>query len=50
MLADGRDFMTDNPAIVIFPGLAIALAVLSFNLIGDGIRDLTDPRRRARGE
>lgn len=49
MLADGRDYMIDNPAIVIFPGLAIAIAVLSFNLIGDGIRDWVDPRRRPRG-
>jgi peptide/nickel transport system permease protein len=50
MLADGRDYMTENPSIVIFPGLAIAIAVLSFNLIGDGIRDWVDPRRRPRGE
>jgi peptide/nickel transport system permease protein len=49
MLADGRDFMTENASVVIFPGLAIALAVLSFNLIGDGIRDWVDPRRRPRG-
>lgn len=48
MLADGRDFMTENASVVIFPGLAIALAVLSFNLIGDGIRDWVDPRRRPR--
>jgi peptide/nickel transport system permease protein len=48
MLADGRDFMSLNPPVVIFPGLAIAIAVLSFNLIGDGVRDWTDPRRRAR--
>ena len=48
MLSDGRDFMGQNPPVVIFPGLAIALAVLSFNLIGDGIRDWADPRRRGR--
>ena len=48
MLSDGRDFMSQNPSVVIFPGLAIALAVLSFNLIGDGIRDWADPRRRGR--
>jgi len=48
MLSDGRDFMSQNPCVVIFPGLAIALAVLSFNLIGDGIRDWADPRRRGR--
>jgi len=48
MLADGRDFMSQNPPVVVFPGLAIAVAILSFNLIGDGIRDWADPRRRAR--
>ncbi len=48
MLAEGRDFMTQNPSVVIFPGLAIATAVLSFNLIGDGIRDWANPRRRGR--
>jgi peptide/nickel transport system permease protein len=48
MLSDGRDFMGQNPPVVVFPGLAIALAVLSFNLIGDGVRDWADPRRRSR--
>ena len=48
MLSDGRDFMSDNPPVVVFPGAAIALAVLSFNLIGDGVRDWADPRRRGR--
>jgi peptide/nickel transport system permease protein len=48
MLADGRDFMSQNPPVVVFPGLAIAIAVLSFNLIGDGIRDWADPRKRSR--
>lgn len=50
MLAEGRDYMANNPAIVIFPGLAIAFAVLGFNLIGDGIRDVTDPHRRSRDD
>jgi peptide/nickel transport system permease protein len=48
MLSDGRDFMSQQPCVVIFPGLAIALAVLSFNLIGDGVRDWSNPRRRGR--
>lgn len=48
MLSDGRDFMSDNPPVVIFPGAAISLAVLSFNLIGDGVRDWADTRRRGR--
>jgi peptide/nickel transport system permease protein len=48
MLSDGRDFMSQNPPVVVFPGLAIAIAVLSFNLIGDGVRDWADPRKRGR--
>lgn len=48
MLSDGRDFMGQNPPVVVFPGLGIALAVLGFNLIGDGVRDWADPRQRGR--
>lgn len=44
MLADGRDIMRDAPWVVIFPGLAIMLAVLSFNLTADGLRDVLDPK------
>jgi peptide/nickel transport system permease protein len=40
MLAEGRDFMREAPWVVIFPGLAIMLAVLSFNLLGDGLHEL----------
>jgi peptide/nickel transport system permease protein len=40
MLAEGRDFMREAPWVVTFPGLAIAIAVLGFNLLGDGLRDL----------
>ena len=32
------------PYLAVFPGMAIAIAVLGFNLLGDGLRDLTDPR------
>jgi peptide/nickel transport system permease protein len=39
MLADGRDFMREAPWVVTFPGLAIVLAVLGANLLGDGLRD-----------
>lgn len=46
ILASGRDYMTRAPWILIFPGLAICLTALSMNLIGDGLRDLTDSRRR----
>lgn len=44
MLASGRQYMRDHMYIVMFPGLAIVLAVLSLNLIGDGLRDALDPK------
>lgn len=46
MLADGRNYITRSPWILIFPGLAIIVTVLGFNIFGDGIRDLLDPRQR----
>jgi peptide/nickel transport system permease protein len=46
MLADSRRFMALAPWTAIFPGVAIALIVLGFNLLGDGLRDLLDPRLR----
>lgn len=46
MLAEGRDFMRDAPGVVTFPGLAIMLAVLGFNLLGDGLKDTLNARRR----
>ena len=39
-----RDHMESKPLIAVFPGLAIAYAVLAFNLFGDGLRDILDPR------
>jgi peptide/nickel transport system permease protein len=44
MLAGGRAYIRDYMYVVMFPGLAIVLAVLSLNLIGDGLRDALDPR------
>ena len=44
MLNDGRKFMESAPHTVIFPGVAISLTVLGFNLLGDGLRDVLDPR------
>lgn len=44
MLADGRMFLERAPWESVFPGLAIMLTVLSFNLVGDGLRDVFDPR------
>jgi len=43
MLADGRGFMLQAPWVVVFPGLAIMTAVLSFNMLADGLRDWLDP-------
>ena len=44
MLNEGRVYFLSDPHVVIIPGLAISLAVLGFNLLGDGIRDALDPR------
>ncbi len=44
MLYEGRDLIRTSPYLVIIPGIAIALAVLSLNLLGDGLRDALDPR------
>jgi ABC-type dipeptide/oligopeptide/nickel transport system permease subunit len=46
MISDGRDFLRTAPWISVFPGLAIGLVVLGFNLFGDGLRDAMDPRLR----
>jgi peptide/nickel transport system permease protein len=49
MLADSQTMISLAPHLAIFPGLAIVLVVLGLNLMGDGLRDLLDPRvRRAR--
>jgi len=45
----GRAFMEQAPWLAIFPGLAISLAVLGFNLFGDTLRDVWDPKLRGRG-
>ncbi len=46
MLADAQTYLTAAPHLALVPGIAIALTVLGFNLLGDGLRDLIDPRRR----
>src|SRR3954447_3628286 len=46
MLNDGRAHLFDAPHLVFFPAAAVMLAVLSFNFIGDGLRDYLDPRSR----
>ncbi len=47
MLSQGRAYVDVSPWLMVWPGLAIFIAVLGFNLLGDGIRDATDPRLRA---
>jgi ABC-type dipeptide/oligopeptide/nickel transport system permease subunit len=49
MLATGRDFMATSSWQVIAPGVAILVAVLAFTLIGDGLQDWLDPKRRVIG-
>lgn len=44
IIAEGRNYLQDAPWIALFPGLAIAASVLGLNLMGDGLRDVTDPR------
>ena len=44
MLSEAQTLMFQQPLLAVFPGLAIALAVLGLNLLGDGLRDLLDPR------
>jgi len=46
MLRDAQDFLFFSAYPAVFPGLAVALAVLGFNLLGDGLRDRLDPRLR----
>jgi peptide/nickel transport system permease protein len=44
MLSDAKDFLTTAPRLSVYPGLAIFFCSLSFNLLGDGLRDVLDPR------
>ncbi|OUP10919.1 nickel transporter permease [Collinsella sp. An2] len=48
MLGRGRNFIFSAPYTMIFPGLAITITVLAFNLLGDGLRDAVDPKARRR--
>jgi peptide/nickel transport system permease protein len=47
IIADGRDYVVDAPWITVFPGIVIALTVLALNLLGDGLRDVLDPRLKS---
>ncbi|MCH4209712.1 ABC transporter permease subunit [Bifidobacterium sp.] len=44
MLSDGRDYIATAPYVAFFPGLAIFLTILAFNVFGDGLRDALDPK------
>jgi ABC-type dipeptide/oligopeptide/nickel transport system permease subunit len=44
MLSDAKDYLTTAPRLALYPGLAIFFCSLSFNLLGDGLRDILDPR------
>jgi ABC-type dipeptide/oligopeptide/nickel transport system permease subunit len=46
MLSRSRSYFTQTPHLMVFPGLAIAMLILSFNLLGDGLRDYLDSKKR----
>ncbi|MEQ1924017.1 MAG: ABC transporter permease, partial [Pyrinomonadaceae bacterium] len=48
MIEEARQFFATSPHILLFPGIAIALTVLAFNFIGDGLREYLDPKQRRR--
>ncbi|MDQ7908017.1 ABC transporter permease [Phytohabitans sp. ZYX-F-186] len=48
MLGESRDLIFSNPRLLTYPGLCILGAILAFNLLGDGMRDVLDPRLRSR--
>lgn len=46
MIADGRNFIREAPWITLMPGIAVSMTVLGLNLVGDGLRDVLDPRMK----
>jgi len=48
MIEEARQFFSSSPHVLFFPGIAIALTVLAFNFIGDGLRQYLDPKQRTR--
>ncbi len=46
IISDGRDYLREAPWICLYPGLAISITVLGLNLLGDGLRDVLDPRMK----
>ena len=49
IIFESQSYFTTAPWLVFFPGLAILLTALSFNLVGDSLRDILDPTQRGRG-
>ena len=46
LVSESRQFFLDDPHLMFFPGIAIAVTTLGFNLLGDGLRDVVDPKNR----
>ena len=46
MIADGREYLSIAPWVVVAPGVALMIAVLAFNFLGDGVRDVLDPKNK----
>jgi peptide/nickel transport system permease protein len=46
MIAEGRDYLLFDPWVIVIPGIALSLLVLSVNMLGDGLRDITAPENR----
>ena len=47
MLGDAKTYILSLPYMIVFPGIAISITVLAFNLFGDGLRDALDPKARS---
>ena len=46
MISDGRAYITYAPWTVLVPGVALMITVLAFNFLGDGLRDILDPKNK----
>ncbi len=46
MLRDAQDHVFSTPMLAFWPGIAIAIATMGFNVLGDGLRDFLDPKQR----
>ncbi len=44
MLSDAQNYLANAPQLMVYPGIAITVAALGFNLLGDGLRDILDPK------